>query len=155
WSYGLLTAQEQIFLPRLSIFAGGWTLAAAEEVGVGEGVGAHEVLDLLASLGRKSIVLLEDRGTGARYRLLDTLRHDCQELLLASDTAPAVQQRFRDWCLALARQAEAGIEGPEQASWLNQINAELDNLRWLLVQGIGDADTVEAALRLATALRWF
>src|SRR6185312_12694380 len=90
WSFGLLSAQEQILLPRLSVFVGGWTLEAAEAVGAGEGLETREVLDLLASLVRKSLVLLEERqahGIGtARYRLLDTVRQYGQELLLANGT---------------------------------------------------------------------
>jgi predicted ATPase/DNA-binding XRE family transcriptional regulator len=158
WSFGLLSAQEQTFLPQLSVFAGGWTLEAAEAVGAGEGVAVQEVLDLLAGLVRKSLVLLEDRpirGGGARYRLLDTVRQYGQEQLLAGGTATRVRQHFRDWCLALAQQAEVGIEGPAQVAWLDRIEAELDNLRSLLAQGVGEVDTTEAALRLATALRWF
>ena len=159
WSFSLLSAEEQIFLPRLSVFAGGWTLEVAEAVATGEGVEAQEVLDLLASLVRKSLVLLEDRtargSSAARYRLLDTVRQYGQEQLVASSTATLVRGRFRDWCLALAQQAEAGIEGPDQLIWLIQIETELDNLRSLLVQGVNDAAMTGVALRLVTALRFF
>jgi tetratricopeptide (TPR) repeat protein len=159
WSFALLSTHEQILLPRLSVFAGGWTLEAAEAVGTAEGVTAPEVLDLLAGLVRKSLVLLEERqaqgSTMARYRLLDTVRQYGQELLLASGTADGVQTRFREWCLELAAQAEVGIEGSEQRVWSTLIEAELDNLRSVLAQGITDAAATETALRLATALRWF
>jgi non-specific serine/threonine protein kinase len=159
WSFGLLSAQEQILLPRLSVFVGNWTLEAAEAVGAGEGVETREVLDLLASLVRKSLVLLEERqvqGIGtARYRLLDTVRQYGQELLPASGTAGMVRIRFREWCLGLAARAEAGIEGSEQRLWVNLIEAELDNLRSLLAQGVTAIDGTETALRLATTLRWF
>ena len=81
WSYDLLTEQEKTLLRRLSVFAGGWTLAAAEAVGPGEGatggvIEDWEVLDLLTSLVDKSLVVYEEGADGgARYRLLETIRH--------------------------------------------------------------------------------
>jgi len=88
WSFALLSTQEQILLPRLAVFAGGWTLEAAEAIGAVDGVTAPEVLNLLAGLVRKSLVLLEERqvqgSTRTRYRLLDTVRQYGQELLLSS-----------------------------------------------------------------------
>ena len=69
WSYELLTEEEQTHLGRLSVFAGGFTLGAAESVGAGEGIGEGEVLDLLASL-----VIVSARDGGTRYRLLETVR---------------------------------------------------------------------------------
>src|SRR5205823_12041285 len=74
WSYDLLAEPERALLRRLSVFAGGWTLEAAEAVCLGEGVEEWEVLDLLTSLVEKSLVLYEEREGKGRYRLLETVR---------------------------------------------------------------------------------
>ena len=74
WSYSLLSGLEQTLLRRLSVFAGGWGLAAAESVCIGDGLEAARVLDLTASLTDKSLVVFEPRETGGRYRFLETLR---------------------------------------------------------------------------------
>ena len=89
WSYDLLTASERALLQRLSVFAGGWTVDAAEAVGVGDGIARHEILDLLTFLVEKSLVVLEpDRS---RYRLLDTVREYAYGLLAESADEPAVR----------------------------------------------------------------
>jgi tetratricopeptide (TPR) repeat protein len=159
WSYDLLSARERIILPRLSVFAGGWTIEAAEAVCAGEGVESKDVLDLLAGMVHKSLVLLEERGNrragSARYRLLDTVRQYAREILLAGGTDTVVRRRFRAWCLAFAERADAMIEGLEQETWLDRIDTELDNLRAVMARSLTDAEVTEAGMRLATALRWF
>src|SRR5439155_12231792 len=74
WSYALLTAAEQVVFRRLAVFAGGWSLEAAEVVCAGEGVEQADVLDLLTRLVDKSLVLAEEQGRQARYRLLEPIR---------------------------------------------------------------------------------
>jgi predicted ATPase len=74
WSYDLLGEPERVLLQRLSVFASGWTLEAAEAICAGDGITPEEVLDLLAGLVAKSLVLLEEGATDARYRLLETVR---------------------------------------------------------------------------------
>ena len=81
WSYDLLSDRERQVLQRLSVFAGGWTLEAAELVCAGDGVADQEVLDLLASLCDKSLVLVEQNDEGYRYRLLETVRQYARERL--------------------------------------------------------------------------
>jgi predicted ATPase len=81
WSYDLLTAIERLFFERLSVFAGGWSLDAAESVCSGEGIDSGEVLDILASLVEKSLVTVENRKGEARYRLLETIREFAQQRL--------------------------------------------------------------------------
>src|SRR5439155_2823425 len=110
---------------RLSVFAGGWTLEAAEAVGVGEGVEAWEVLDLLTALVEKSLVQYTERGGEERYRLPETVRQYARDRLLAGThevgggEAAAVRERHRDCFLALAEQ------GP---GW-DRLEVEHDNLR--------------------------
>src|ERR1019366_440247 len=83
WSYDLLNPQERLLLQRLSVFPGGWTLEAAEQVGAGSSVEEWEVLDLLTSLVDKSLVLAEERDGTVRYRMFDTLRQYAAEKLQA------------------------------------------------------------------------
>ncbi|MGQ0571370.1 MAG: ATP-binding protein [Armatimonadota bacterium] len=154
WSYDLLTAQEAAVLRRLSVFNGGCTLEAAEDVCAGESVERREVLDLLARLVDKSLVVVEDDGREARYRLLETVRQYGLEKLVASAEASAVRARHLDWVLAMAEAAEAHLHGPEQAMWLNRLDQEHDNCRAALEWAIGRADS-EAALRLADVFWWF
>src|SRR5206468_719780 len=74
WSHDLLNEQERVLLRRLSVFAGGWTLEAAEVVGAGDPIAAGDVLELLTSLVEKSLVLYDDPGAAPRYRLLETIQ---------------------------------------------------------------------------------
>ena len=155
WSYDLLTDQERALFARLSVFAGGWTLEAAEAVGAdpdGAGIAAAEVLDLLTRLVDKSLVVVEAQPDGtARYRLLETLRQYAAERLQASGEAPAVRDRHLDWCAALAARADAERHGPQLRAWLDRAETELDNLRaaldWSLAGG-----AAEAGLRLAAEM---
>jgi predicted ATPase/transcriptional regulator with XRE-family HTH domain len=154
WSYDLLGEGEQRLLDRLSVFAGGCTLEAAEAVCAGPGVEAWEVLDLLGSLVNKSLVLLEDGGTEeeqGRYRLLETVRQYGWERLAADGETADVRDRHLAWCLALAEEAAPALSGPEQMRWLDQLEVEHDNLRaglrWARERG-----AAEAGLRLAAAV---
>jgi hypothetical protein len=114
WSYDLLHEREKRVLQRLSVFAGGWTLTAAERVCTGSGVEAQEVVDLLTSLVDKSLVIAEQNEQNYRYRLLETVRQYAREELLKSGDGETVRERHRDYFLALAEDAEAQIEGPHR-----------------------------------------
>ena len=152
WSYELLNAAEQALFRRLSVFAGGWELAAAEAIGAGGEVAAEEVLTLLAGLLEQSLALVEPGVDGApRYRLLEPVREYARERLEEREEAEETRQRHADYYLALAERAEPELKGPEQVAWLQRLELEHDNLRaamgWLLGQG----DTASAA-RLGWAL---
>jgi len=155
WSYGLLSDQERTVLRRLSVFAGGWTLEAAEAVCAGGGVGASDVLDRLTSLVDKSLVLVEMHGGEARYRLLETVRQYGWDKLVESDEAADVRTRHRDWYLDLAEQAEPKLLGSEQVVWLERLETEHDNLRTALEWSKAGKEGTEAWLRLAGALQEF
>jgi predicted ATPase/DNA-binding CsgD family transcriptional regulator len=166
WSYGLLTAREQALFGRLAVFAGGWTLEAAESVCAGSGgetapaqrstpddVPAVAVLDLLARLVDKSLVVGETgQGGTVRHRLLETLRDYGRERLAESGHEPAVRARHAAYFLALVERVEPLLEEADLAGWLSRLDAEHDNLRaalrWLIAAG--DA---QRALRLGGALR--
>jgi predicted ATPase/DNA-binding SARP family transcriptional activator len=138
WSWGLLGARERALLRRLAVFAGGWTLEAAEAVGAGEGIAAEGVLDWLAGLVSKSLVQVEEREGRSRYRLLEMVRQYVSEQLRASGEEEAVHGRHLAWCQGLAERAEPELTGPEQGAWLARLETEHDNLRaalrWAVTQ---------------------
>jgi predicted ATPase/class 3 adenylate cyclase len=126
WSFDLLNQSERALLRRLAVFAGGWTLEAAEVVGVGGEVARPDVLGLLTNLVEKSLVTLE--ADGERYRLLETVRQYAQERLDESGEADATRTRHLDCFLALAEQASSQLVGPDQGAWLARLALEAENL---------------------------
>jgi predicted ATPase len=153
WSYDLLNEQARRMLQRVSVFASGWTLEAAEAICAGEGIGTGDVLDLVTSLVEKSLAALDTRAGGSRYRLVETVRQYAREKLLDSAGGEPVRCRHRDYYLALAETSESALIGPDQYAWLRRLEDEHDNLRaaleWSLAAG-GDS-----ALRLCGALQRF
>jgi predicted ATPase/DNA-binding CsgD family transcriptional regulator len=155
WSYDLLSESERQLFRKLSVFAGGWTLEASEAVCSGDGVEEREVLDLLSGLVEKSLVMVRgsDPG-GARYRLLEPVRQYALDKLEESDEADEARRRHAEFFLALAEETETEMKGPEQAMWLDRLEAENDNLRgalsWALERG-----EPELGLHLAVAFWWF
>ncbi len=173
WSYQLLEMQEQRLFQRLSVFVGGCTLAAIESVcaGPGEGNGAGQMLDSVASLIDKSLLQQADQeGDEPRFMMLETIREYALERLIASGEAEATRQAHAMYYLRLSEEAEREIRGPQQALWLERLEREHDNLRaalrWLFGEGrmgqdAGSAETqtteqrAEMALRLGRALTGF
>jgi predicted ATPase/class 3 adenylate cyclase len=96
WSYDLLIDAERLLLRRLSIFVGGWSLEAAEAICAGEGIEHDAVLELLAHLIDKSLVMMLDRGGAARYGMLETIREYAREKLVDSGEAPTLRKRHFD-----------------------------------------------------------
>jgi non-specific serine/threonine protein kinase len=156
WSYDLLHDPEKALLQRLSVFAGGWTLDAAECVCVGDPIQGGEVLDLLSSLIDKSLVAVEQSDERVRYRLLETVRQYARERLVESGGAEALRERHRDYFLVLAEAADEKLLGSEQAGWLRRLEEEHDNLRSALEWSQGEARAQED-LRLCRAMHrfWF
>ncbi|HEY7726836.1 MAG TPA: protein kinase, partial [Candidatus Eisenbacteria bacterium] len=152
WSYELLTPEERTLFNRLSVFAGGFTLEAAEAVCSGDGIAEAEVLDHLARLADKSLLVPEEGvGGAAHYRLLETLRQYAREKLAESGGAPAASERHGAYFLAFAEGAAGMLYGPEQALWLDRLAEAHDNLRAAL-RGALDAGDGERALRLGASL---
>jgi predicted ATPase/DNA-binding CsgD family transcriptional regulator len=152
WSYDLLTAPERTLFDRLSIFAGGWTVDAAEAICAGEAVAAADVFDLLARLVDKSLVQVEESVAGAaRFRLLETLRQYGAERLTQRGETDVIRARHATHYLALVEQAAPALRGADQGWWLARLAADADNLRtalrWLAGQG-----ELAPAYRLAGAL---
>jgi predicted ATPase/class 3 adenylate cyclase len=154
WSYGLLSERERAVLRRLSVFAGGWTLEAAEAVCTGGGIEASDVLDLLTQLVDKSLVVAQTHGGEARYQLLETVREYGRERLHESEAVEQVQRRHRDWYLALTEQVEPKLEGRERETWLDRLERENDNLRAALDWSLEHRDA-DAVMRLANSLYRF
>lgn len=153
WSYDLLSPEERGLLRRLAVFAGGFTLEAAEAIC--SRPGAVDVLGLLTRLVERSFVVFDDQHAEPRYRLLETVRLYGQERLRAEGEEAEVRTRHRDWYLLLAEQAEPGITGPEQKRTLDRLEVEHDNLRAALVWSRDGPDGAAHGLRLAGALALF
>jgi predicted ATPase/DNA-binding NarL/FixJ family response regulator len=176
WSYDLLTADEQRLFRRLSVFAGGFSLAAIEAISDQRSAIAPDdstsdlrppssvsspiphppspssVFELVSSLVEQSLVRrAEDSGEATRYLLLETVREFAQEQLAAHGEMLEAQRRHADWFLALAETAQPALTGPDQGPWCERLEADHDNLRaalrWAAATGV-------AALggRLAAAL---
>ena len=150
WSYDLLTETEKALLGRLSVFAGGWTLEAAEAVGIGDDVEAWEILDLLTSLVDKSLVVAEREEAHTRYRFLETVRQYARERLEERGESAQVRERHQAFFVGLAEAAAPQLWGAQQAEWLQHLESEHDNLRAAL-----EWEQNEAALRIAGALWLF
>jgi non-specific serine/threonine protein kinase len=150
WSYSLLAEPERLALARLSVFAGGWTLEAAEAVCSGDGLDKSDILDLLSSLVSKSLVLYKEQAGNARYRLLETMRQYARNRLSDADHA-RVRDRHLEFFLDLAEQAEPQLIGPDQIVWLERLDREHGNMRTALEWSRRDG-RAEAGLRLASAL---
>jgi predicted ATPase/DNA-binding CsgD family transcriptional regulator/DNA-binding XRE family transcriptional regulator len=158
WSYELLTDAERALFRRLAVFAGGFTLPAAEAL---DHAGAHrasgagpDTVDLLASLVGKSLVIAEELDDVVRYRYLETIREYATEKLDAAGEAVTNRDAHLAWCLALAERAAPALRGPDQKSWLDRLAREHDNLRAGLAWAIHRQDT-DTGLRLANGVWWF
>jgi non-specific serine/threonine protein kinase len=154
WSYDLLREPEKLFLRRLSVFVGGWTLAAVEAVCAGDGIERSDVLDLLTSLTDKSLVVPEQEDAQTRWRLLETVRQYARDRLEDTGGSAAVRVRHRDYYLALAEEADPKLKTAEQAEWLRRLEEEHENLRAGLEWSLVDAGST-GGLRLCGALQRF
>ncbi|WP_329146457.1 tetratricopeptide repeat protein [Streptomyces niveus] len=157
WSWELLTAPERIVLRRLAAHWDGCALEAAEAVCAGDGVAREEVLDLLARLVDRSLVVRVDGPAGPRYRLLESVAAYATERLHAMGDFTAVRDRHLRYYLRLAEETEPRLRGPEQRARMLRLRADTANLRTALTTALttGTAADHEAALRLVTSLSWY
>jgi predicted ATPase len=154
WSHELCAPLERLLWARLSVFAGGWDVDAAEFVCHGGPLDAEEIFALLASLTEKSIVSREGEGMTVRYRMLDTVRSFGAEWLAGLGEEEAVRRRHRDYFRWIARQGEAEWLGPGQRMWAGRLTAEHANLRLAMEECLA-APEPETALELAGTLWYF
>jgi len=151
WSYGLLSEPEKKLFRRLSAFAGGWTLEAAEAVG-SDGLGRADILDLLSRLVDKSLVVAEaTEGDRVRYRMLEPIRQYARKKLEEDEASDATLRRHTNRFLALAEEAEPELRDPRQQEWLERLEVEHDNFRAALSWALEGGEP-ELALRLSGAL---
>ncbi len=133
WSYELLSRAEQTLLRRLSIFAGGFTLEAAEAVAAGGGIVPSQVMDLLGQLISKSLVIQHGQSgpleEEARYGMLDSIRAYAREKLQEAEEDASVREQHLEYFASFARRAQQGIYSTEQATWFRRLDQEVDNLR--------------------------
>ena len=175
WSYELLSEAEQALFRRLSVFAGGWTLEAAEEVGSGDGIERDDVLDLMSRLVDKSLVVAEASSLGVgtlhatflRYRMLEPVRQYGRERLEENGEAERLRERHARYYLGLAEGADAAERQLREArpvAWRERMEREHANLRAALDWSLGKDDAEEPdggrlaaqlGLRLAVTLFWF
>jgi predicted ATPase/DNA-binding CsgD family transcriptional regulator/Tfp pilus assembly protein PilF len=155
WSYELLSEDEKKLFGRISVFAGGWTLEAAEAVGTGEGVEEIEILDLISGLVEKSLAVAggSDQG-GVRYRLLEPIRQYAQEKLKESGETEAAERAHAKYFLAMAEGTEPELFGPRDVEGFDRLEAEHDNMRSALSWALERGET-ELGLRLGGALGMF
>ncbi|MDQ3548888.1 MAG: AAA family ATPase [Chloroflexota bacterium] len=156
WSYDLLDPAEQILFARLSVFAGGWTLDAAEAV-VSDAGPASDVLDGLDSLSSKSLLTQRAQpDVDIRFVMLATIRKFGLERLAASGEDARIRDRHAAWVVRLVEQAEPHLESDEQARWLERLGHDNENFRSALAW-LHERRHTESALRLVRGLRlhWF
>lgn len=181
WSYNLLSDEERTLMLRLSVFAGGWTLEAAEEVcsdlqnrGASSYSTAAEeyanrndsilsasalllperIMDLLGQLIDKSLIQIDqETAEEPRYRMLETVRQYARERLVDTNGVEDRRDRHLDYFLALSLQAEPNVRTREARLWLDRLNRELDNFRIALEWSV--SGFVVKGLRMAAALLWF
>jgi predicted ATPase/DNA-binding SARP family transcriptional activator len=152
WSYSLLDKNERLLLHRLTAFAGGFTLEAAEAVCAGEGLEKCEVLDLLTALVNKSLVVANrQQGEETRYQLLETVRQYAREKLLAAGESQWLSNRHCDYYVWLAEQAEPRLKSGERLIWTHKLILEHHNTHQALVWAFSQGDP-HAGLRISVAL---
>jgi non-specific serine/threonine protein kinase len=152
WSYGLLPPAERALFRRLAIFPGGCSLEAVRYVCDVDEEFDLDPIDGLRTLVDTSLIQpVEGVGGEPRFRMLDTVREYGQERLADDDTPALYVRRHATYCLAFAEEAEAGIEGQEQASWLARLETEQDNVRAVLNWALNNGEYT-IALRLGGAL---
>jgi len=139
WSYDLLSENERLLMCRLSVFADGWTLEAAEVVCAGEGIDSYDVLDLLSQLVNKSLVVVTEKlqtnlkplssQGNLRYRMLETIRQYGREKLMEAGQGEQIRERHFEYYLQMAKRMIYEYFGPKELVWQVWLADEWDNLR--------------------------
>jgi predicted ATPase/class 3 adenylate cyclase len=150
WSYNLLSPEEKILLCRLSVFMGGWTLEAAEQV-CGQDGERLDILDLLIQLVDKSLVNAKLSGSDAHYSMLESTRQYAQDRLMEVGDFKQMRNCHLEFFSRLAVEAESKLYGTDQVACLNALELEFDNFRYSLEWSIEEGDP-ELGIRLASAL---
>ena len=149
WSYSLLDERDRVVFDRLGVFVGGFDTGAAVAVASGDGIEDWDVVDALADLVAKSLVVSEDTEAGTtRYEMLETLRHYARERLDEHADADARRRRHAEHYADFAEDAGREIRGADELAWRARIRAELDNLRAAVTWSLDSLDDGDAELAL-------
>jgi len=154
WSYDLLSDLERALFCRLSIFAGGFSLEAAEGVTTGPRLDPGDVMDLVANLAAKSLVVVTGQSDGQRYRLLETIRAYAADKLSGTGEQAELRGRHLAWFLDLAELAEPQLAGPGRGRLMRSLEADQENFRRALDHSV-EIGAVDRGVRLAAALAPF
>ena len=153
WSWELLTDAERMVLRRLSVFSGGASLEAAEQVCAGDGVEQEQVLELLTALTEKSLLLTEG-DSAPRYRMLDTIKEYARDRLAEAGESDLARHAHLAYFTGLAETAEPHLRRAEQLEWLATLEAEHDNIA-VALRGALAAGEAQGAMRLAAGAGWY
>ena len=154
WSYGLLSDPERTLFRRLSIFAGRFSLEAVEAVTTGPDLDSGDILDLVANLAAKSLVIVTGQDNSQRYRLLETIRAYAADKLSGTGEQAELRDRHLAWFLDLAELAEAQLAGSGRRRLMQALEADQENFRRALGHSV-ETRAVDCGLRLAAALAPF
>ena len=155
WSYDLLSPHEQVLLQRLSSFAGSCDLRAIEEVCGVEPLAPEDIVDLLASLVDKSLVLPDEDGEGTRYRMLETIRDYARLKLIESGDMDGASTRHCHYYFAMAKDGNRGMKGPEQPKWVARLEADHENVRAAIAHSMGGRGDPVIAVKIEVAMQAF
>ena len=156
WSYNLLSEAERLLLNRLAVFAGGWTLEAAEGICADERIHSPEVLSLLAQLVDKSLVVVEHKQTNVlRYRFLETIYQFVLEKYNSSGESTVLKDKHLEYFLHYIERRDKDLAASERVDWLNRVEAEHDNLRAALEWSLSASVDRQLCFRLAMPLGEF
>ena len=156
WSYRLLPDTERVLLERLSVFSGGFTLDAVEAVCSDDKIVERpRVLDVLAGLVAKSLVIAHQRDGVTRYRLLEVVRSHARECLMARREDTPLRHRHAEHFAAMAEDAEPLLLSPRRADTGRRLSGDQENIRAALAWAVSDPAGSETAYRLVGSLWWF
>jgi predicted ATPase/tetratricopeptide (TPR) repeat protein len=147
WSFELLGETEQVLLARLSVFAGGFSLDAAEVITVRGAVETNDVFELLATLVSRSLVIADTDGAETRYGLLETIRQYAQDHLDESGDGDRLRAAHGAYFATFAELAIPNAVGPDGVEWERRVQRELDNIRAALIWSTETSD-LDTAIRL-------
>ena len=151
WSWNLLDEEEQLLLRRLSVFAGGWNMDAAQVVTGFPPLDEYAVFDLLEQLINKCMVNVEYPSEGrARYNLLESIRQYARDKLFEAGEGEDLRNRHTEYYVAFAQEAEPHLYRSTMMAWVKKIEQELDNLRAVITWSLDNKP--ELALRISGSL---
>ncbi|MFZ4660540.1 MAG: ATP-binding protein, partial [Caldilineaceae bacterium] len=155
WSYELLSQDEQTLFMRLAVFAGGFTLEAAEAICLEQGMLSFDIVDGVASLLEKSLLTQRVTEEGARLGMLELIREFARERLEATSEFKELRRIHALYYLHLAEEADPHLRSAEQLIWFQRLEVEQYNFRAILEWSVCTKGYRECGLRLVKALGWF